>query len=265
MIDPVEFGKQIAAIVKAANAPLLERIEALEKRQPEKGEPGPPGKDAGPVDTKAIASEVLGQLLGGENLDTLVDLHVTRAVEKYFAENPVQHGKDGAPGKDGDRGPQGDRGEKGADGAGIADLLIDRDGNLTATFTDGRIKSLGMVIGKDGAPGRDGKDGADFSDAELDWDGERTLVIRGKGGEIRKRLPVPIDRGYWREGMACEKGDVVTHDGNAWSALRDTKAKPCHENKEDWRLFARKGRDGRDGMDGKPPPGPVKLKGGDDA
>jgi hypothetical protein len=118
------------------------------------------------------------------------------------------------------------------------------------------MKSLGRIIGKDGEPG---KDGADFTDCSLDWDGERTLVIRGNGAEIRKTLAVPIDRGYWLEGMAAEKGDVVTHDGNAWSALRNTTAKPSHTAKEDWRLFARKGRDGRDLRDA-PAPDTVKLR-----
>ena len=70
-----------------------------------------------------------------------------------------------------------------------------------------------------------------------------------------------MDAGYWREGMKCQKGDVVTHDGGAWIALKETKSKPCVETKEDWRLFARKGRDGRDGQNGRDlgPAPPVKL------
>ena len=35
MIDPVEFGKQMALIVKEATAPLLKRIEQLENVKPE--------------------------------------------------------------------------------------------------------------------------------------------------------------------------------------------------------------------------------------
>jgi hypothetical protein len=89
------------------------------------------------------------------------------------------------------------------------------------------------------------------------------VTIKARGGEVVKtyRLDIPMDRGYWRENMACEKSDIVTHNGNAWLALCDTKAKPCLENKEDWRLFARKGRDGNHGKDGRDmgPPPPVKL------
>ena len=259
MLDPVEFGKAMASIVKdavaplaAENAALRERVEQLEARQPEKGEkgdPGEPGKDAPPVEIDV--ADVVKQLLAEDAIKQIVGLEV----ESFLTENPP------APGKDGERGEKGETGEKGADGkdgAGIADLLIDRDGNLTATFTDGRMKSLGVVVGKDGPAG---KDGADFSDCQIEYDGERTITIKGNGGEIIKRLPIPMDKGYWNHG-AHEKGDIVTHDGIAWIALRDTKAKPATDAKEDWRIFARKGRDGRDGKDGKAP-GPVRLKDGD--
>ena len=58
---------------------------------------------------------------------------------------------------------KGDTGEKGADGRGISDAMIDADGCLILTFTDGVTKSLGKVTGdagKDGAQGAPGKDGA---------------------------------------------------------------------------------------------------------
>jgi hypothetical protein len=263
MLDIEKLVANFHEYVERAVAPLHERIRELEAREPERGEKGEPGKDAEQIDIDSFASSisevVISALIGGEGLKSLIDLQVADSVSEYAKANPPKDGKDGLDGRDGARGEKGEAGESGRDGAGVADLLIDREGNLVATMTDGRVKSLGIVLGRDGAPGRDGKDGADFSKAEIDWEGERTLVIRGEGGEIRKTISVPMDKGYYREGMACEKADVVTHDGNAWIALRDTKAKPCHENKEDWRLFARKGRDGRDGKDGKPPPGPVRL------
>jgi len=258
MLDPVEFGKAMAAIVRDATAPLLKRIEQLEARQPERGETGPPGRDAEPIEAKAVVAE----LLAGPEIKTLVDLHVA----EHFEAHPVQNGKDGADGKEGQRGIPGQNGEKGdpgaigKDGAGIADLLIDRDGSLVATMTDGRTKSLGVVIGKDGAPG---KDGADLSEVEFDFD-ERGVIIRGKGGaEIIKPVPLPVWQGYWRDGMACGKGKTWTEKGSVWIALRDTKAKPCHENKEDWALFARGGRDGIDGRNGRDlgPAPSVKLNG----
>ncbi len=75
-------------------------------------------------------------------------------------------------------------------------------------------------------------------------------------------MPIPMDKGYWRDGMDCEKADIVTHNGNAWIALADTKLKPCLENKDAWRLFARKGRDGTDNPPRAPSAAqPVKLNG----
>lgn len=266
-LEPLE--KRIAdmetkaiGVIEQKAAPLTDRLNALEARQPERGEKGEqgeagaPGRDAEPV---AVA-DVVAELLTTDQLATLVDLQVEAAVAKYFEANPVQHGKDGAKGEPGDRGEKGETGTAGADGVGLAGAMIDRDGNLIVTKTNGEAIPLGRVVGKDGAPG---KDGADFSDVEFDYDGERGLIIRGKGGELVKRLPIPIDRGYWRDGMKAERGDVVTQDGSAWIALKDTSAKPCREQSDDWRMIARKGRDGLQGPPGKDyqPPQPVKLNG----
>lgn len=293
MLDPQEFGRAMAGIVKDATAPLLRRIDELDASikelsaaqpqkgpqgergmdgpqgpQGEKGDPGeqgpqgPAGKDADPIDV----SEVTRELLGMDEVRAMLALLVDEAVAKHFERNPVRDGRDG---KDGERGPQGEqgaKGEPGADGIGLAGAMIDREGCLVITTTKGDAVRLGTVVGKDGHDGAPGKDGADFSSVEFDYDGNRTLTIRGKGGEIVKRLPIPMDRGYWTQGMECQKGDIVTEGGSAWIALRDTKAKPCHENKEDWRLFARKGHDGLDGRHGRDlgPAPPVKLGKADD-
>ncbi len=258
MLDPVEFGKAMAAIVRDATAPLLARIEELESRQLEKGPPGDKGedgRDAEPVEASAVVAE----LLAGDEIKTLVDLHVAESVAKYFEANPVRHGKDGDSVK-GDPGDKGDsiKGDPGQDGVGLAGAMIDRDGQLVVTTTKGEPVKLGIVVGKDGAKGADG---TAFEGAELDYDGERGLILRSKSGaEIVKRMPIPLDKGFWREGMACEKADLLTHGGNVWIALVDTSAKPCLESK-DWRLFVRKGRDGNDGTNGRNlgPAPPVKL------
>ena len=305
MLDPVEFGKSMAAIVKDATAPLLRRIEdqdarikELEARQPERGadgkdgtsvtiadvEPmlaemvgravaaipapkdGADGKDAEPIDVH----EVVRELIACDEIKTILDPMTAEAVAKHMAENPVQHGKDGAPGrdgKDGERGPQGEKGmdgSNGRDGLDVKDLFRADGGRLVAVLSDGTTRDLGEFVGKDGRDGLNGNDGADFTDCTIDYDGERTITIRSGSATITKTVPIPIDRGYYRDGMASEKGDIVTHDGNAWIAQRDTKAKPCRES-GDWRMLARRGRDGRDGIDAKPAPGPVKLKGDGDA
>lgn len=253
MLDPVEFGKHMAAIVKEAVDPLVRRIEELESMPKPKD-----GKDADPVeiDLEDITKAVLQ-----------APEAIEAAVIKHLQANPPAPGKDGVGlagasiDRDGNLILTMTNGEKkelgrvvGKDGVGLAGASISRDGELVVTLSSGEQKSLGPVVG------RDGKDGADFSEFEFDYDGERTITIKGRGGEITKRVPVPLDRGYWREGMACEKGDVVTESGTAWIALRETKGKPALENKEDWRIFARKGRDGKDGKNGIDKTAPAKVK-----
>lgn len=251
MIDPVEFGKAMADIVKEATAPLIKRIEELESREPVTLDfKGDPGQSVTPEDVAPmVAAEVAKAVAAipapkdGEPVEIAIEDitdavlrapgAIEAAVSKHLEANPP------APGKD---------------GVGLAGAVIDRDGALVVTLTSGETKNLGPVVG------RDGKDGADFTDFDIDYDGDRTITIKGRGGEITKRVPVPLDRGYWREGMACEKGDIVTEGGSAWIARRDTKAKPALEHKDDWRLFARKGRDGRDGRNGVDKTAPAKVK-----
>ena len=88
-------------------------------------------------------------------------------------------------------------------------------------------------------------------------------TVAGEAKELRYPAGGIRPGGFWREGMKCFALQAITHDGALWIAKRDTAAKPCLENADDWQLAARKGRDGRDGKDGKPPPGPVKLGGVD--
>lgn len=267
MLDVAKFVGELHEYIARAIAPMTARIKELESRpEPEMlqgpaGEKGDPGKDADPVDLEALADLVLAKLLVSERLDTLADLKAAEAVALYIEEHPIRDGQDGLPGRDGERGEKGAPGANGRDGLDVKDLFRADGGRLMAVMSDGSTKDLGVFVGKDGAPGAPGKDGADFTDAELDYDGERGLIIRGKGSEIVKRMPIPIDRGYWREGMKAEKGDVLTHDGSAWIALKDTDTKPCRESSADWRMMARKGRDGAPGPAGKEyrPPEPVKL------
>lgn len=48
--------------------------------------------------------------------------------------------------------------EHGKDGTGISDAVINRDGVLILTLTDGRSLKPGVVVGKDGNPGQPGRD-----------------------------------------------------------------------------------------------------------
>lgn len=293
--------RELAGVVKShittALGPLIDRVKALEERQPERGEKGEaglpgdrgadglqgdrgepgekgapgergehgaPGRDADPVDLNAVADAVVAKLLASDRIDTLSDLAATKAVLDYFEANPVRHGKDGRDGDAGQRGEKGEAGEKGNDGAGIADLLIDRDGHLIATMTDGRTKSLGLVVGKDGDPGRngqDGKNGLSFEQTVGTFDAERGFILTLANGERKVEFVLPYMRhgGFYSEGKAAKAGESWTHDGALWIAKRDTTTKPCLENREDWILAARKGRDGKDGKNGIDKTAPVKV------
>lgn len=282
MLDPVEFGKSMAKIVNDAVAPLTKRIEELESREPVKGYPG---QSVTPQDVASMVAAEVAKAVAeipapkdGESV-TVEEIAPMLAEQVKEAVDALPKPKDGRDGKDAPpveiaieditdavlRAPEvieaavskhleSNPPVPGKDGVGLAGAVIDRDGALVVTLTSGETKNLGPVVG------RDGKDGADFTDFDITYDGDRTITIKGRGGEITKRVPVPLDRGYWREGMACEKGDIVTEGGSAWIARRDTKAKPALEHKDDWRLFARKGRDGRDGRNGVDKTAPAKVK-----
>lgn len=202
------------------------------------GEPGRDGKDAEPVTREQIITAVRAA----------PDL-IEEAVRIHLAANPP------APGRD---------------GRGLAGALLDKDGQLVVTMTDGAIERLGVVVGRDGsdgspgaigAPGKDGRDGFTPEDFEVDAkDGGRTLVFRAVHGDIafasEVATQVVIDRGVWKDGTTYAAGDGVTWGGSWFIAQKDTTAKP--ETNEDWRLAVKRGRDGKQGKDGdRGPPGPA--------
>ena len=136
MIDAKAFGEELAGIVKAATAPLLARIEVLERALAERPEPaagkdGRDGKDGGPgergepgrdgLDVKDLFRADGGRLVAVMSDGTTKDLGV-------FV------GKDGEPGRDGVDG------KDGADGLGFDDLEFEtKDGRLFAVFRRGDV------------------------------------------------------------------------------------------------------------------------------
>lgn len=286
MSDPIDFGKQIGALIRESVAPLQRELAELRERAPEKGEPG---KDAPPTDLDVLADLVVSKLLDSPRLLTLVDLATADAVSKHFEANPVQHGKDVDPEqvralvaeavaalpapKDGQDAPAvtdeqiaaqvakhlaTNPPQAGADGIGLAGALIDRTGALVITTTKGEAVNLGQVVGNDG---KDGRDGLSFDSAAGHYDAERGYVLALAAGDRKAEfvLPYMVHRGFWREGMGTKEGQSVTHDGALWIAKRANASKPCLENADDWYLAARKGRDGKDGKSVKVPLGPVQL------
>ncbi|MCH5198164.1 MAG: hypothetical protein J1E34_04575, partial [Oscillospiraceae bacterium] len=83
-------------------------------------------------------------------------------------------GKDGENGKDGTNGKNGKdglNGTDGKDGVGIDNIVINSDGQLEITLTNGTSMNLGNIKGADGQNGHDGKDGQNGKDGTDGKDG----------------------------------------------------------------------------------------------
>lgn len=319
MLDAETFGQELAAMVKAQIAPLLSKMDALEKRLDDLPAPQA-GKDADPEAVAAIVrdqirgdlaelrgavdaiptqpvglteEQVKGMLDGIEarvikraedaikeatsisvtvTQDDLSEVRkmvnaieippppklpdipaiVQEAVSEAMSAIPVP--KDGEPGKSltaDDVAPLIAQEVVKAvsaipaakDGVGLAGALIDRDGNLVVTLTNGEAKTLGPVVGKD-AKGIDGKDGLGFEDMSFEEKDGRLYAVFKRGDVVKEaRLPGISYRGVWKSGEYLT-GDSVTFGACQWIATADTDEKPG-EGKA-WQLAVRKGRDGKD-------------------
>lgn len=253
MIDAQAFGAELAAIVKAATAPLVARIDALEKASSVQPEPGRDGKDADPdVVAALVLDRVRAELETQEDdapeIMTVEDIKALIASEVASAVSdmpPAQKGEDGADGKDGEKG------EPGRDGLDVKDLFRADGGRLIAVMSDGTTKDMGVFVGqdgKDGAPGKDGADGIGFDDLEFTTDEHGRPVAKFQRGDVIKSIQLPciIDRGPYRTGEAYQKGDAVSYGGGLWIAQDITSEKP--DGGSGWRLSVKKGRDGKDGQ-----------------
>lgn len=152
------------------------------------------------------------------------------------------------------------------DGCGIKELLIDRDGSLVATMDDGRMKSLGKVVGRDGVDAdmaalersitekvaaipkpRDGFSLEDF-DAGLHEDG-RTVLLSFTQGETKHTFelgfPTMIYRNVYKDGSEYQRGDCVTWGGSVWHSEKDGNTDKPGEGSDSWKLAVKKGRDGK--------------------
>lgn len=258
--------------------PLLTRIEALEAREipvPERGpqgergergepgeagpqgEPGPAGRDGKDADPDAIAAHIDSAVAKAVSaLPPPKDgQSVTLDDVRPMIEEAVQRAVSALP--------------RPKDGVGLAGAMIDRSGSLVLTLSDGTLRDLGVVVGKDGEPGqpgadgKDGRDGADgkdgrdgidglgFDDLEMEQVGERGAVVRFSRGEVRKEFsfsfPALIYRGLFRDGTAYEAGDTVTWSGHLWHCNAATTDRP-DANHDAWTMAVKRGRDGKDGI-----------------
>lgn len=232
----------------------------------EKGEPGPTGSEGRGIAEARVAD---GELV----------LRFTDGTSQNLGRIVGEKGEAGAPGRDGGIGPRGEKGESGAIGPigpqGEKGLVGDV-GPKGATGEAGLRgergeKGMDGIMGRDGSPGRDGakgdpgrdgKDGISREEFEkamraareegvaealgmIAFDG-RSLSI----GERSFRLPIMEFKGYWKEGVPFEKGDVVQYGGQIWHCNADA---PDHgpASGSGWTLMVKRGRDAKE---------PVKLE-----
>lgn len=255
-VRPV-LAEAVKAMQEGATKALDEAIKAIPV--PVNGKDGLDGKNGSSVtvdDVRPIIDQAISSM--AEEARATIDT----AIKSIAA---PKDGKDGRDGIDGQRG------ERGADGIGLAGAMLDREGSLLVTLTNGEVKSLGVVVGKDGANGIDGKDGADgisLDAFDLDYlDETHEVRIKASCGGRTKETRFPAGglrpAGYWREGTKAKACETWVHDGSLWIAMKDTPSKP-QTGSDDWIIAARKGRDGETIVKTVQagPPAPIKLGGG---
>jgi len=130
------------------------------------------------------------------------------------------------------------------DGVGLADALIDADGQLVLTMTDGRTKTLSRVVGKDAEP----IPPFTLDDFDIVPTDERTIEMRFTHGNechtFELAFPVPVYRGVFSAGETYERGDLVTWGGSMWHCEEAKGAKPDAPD-GGWKLAVKRGRDGK--------------------
>lgn len=172
-MDGKQFGDEIVSIVRTfVERTVLTRLDALEKQISALPVPKD-GQDADPAAAAEIAVQKLMPELASlrseiSALNSSVDpAEIKAIVAEAVAEIPVP--KDGAPGAPGEPGKSvtvedvaplieaavekrvaAIEVKDGRDGVGMAGAMIDREGQLVITMTDGSTKALGTVVGADG-------------------------------------------------------------------------------------------------------------------
>ena len=110
-----------------------------------------------------------------------------------------------------------------------------------------RIASLEARPPVPGPPGPAGADGLGFDDLAVEYDGERTIVVKWARGDVEReksiKLPAMLYRGVYVPGRLYDRGDVVTWAGSLWHANAETTTRPG-DGAPAWTLAVKRGRDG---------------------
>lgn len=259
MIDPVEFGKAMGAIVKEATAPLLLRIGQLEKQL--EGISIPTAAEAAAlVDVEALAKSAAalvpkandGTSVTAEDVRPLVDELVSKAVAALPA---AENGKDA----DMDvlkthvaelvKGIQPAAPLPAPSVDEVAATFERRFSDLTLSWERQARDTFDKAADRMPKP-KDGRDALSLDDFELSLgDDGRTVTVKMQAGEtvIEKSVKIAavIDHGTFKPGT-YEKGDGVSYGGSFWIAKCDNPQGVPGSGETDWRCAVKKGRDGKD-------------------
>lgn len=280
-------GERGAVGPQGAMGPAGDRGERGERG--EKGEPG--------LTVKGDRGETGPQGIKGEKGDPGVD-GKDGAPGLSIKGDPGDRGERGERGADGAIGARGEQGDKGADGLhgkdgiGVMDAMIDREGNLILTLSNGQTKAVGAVVGKDGANGTDGqpgrdvdplfvqdflskelakwprpKDGLDGKDGapglspdDFDWDfnpetRELRIALSRSGSVLAERTKV-LDGMRIHRGVYEAGRTYEKGDSVSWDGSEWTAMAQTKERPGNgstpWKLTVKHGEKGPRGADGKP-------------
>lgn len=278
MFDPEEFGKAMSEAVRREIAPLTERMAVLERQLAEKPDFAPMVAAAVQEAVKAIPVPKDGESVTLDQVKPLLKewQDQSSALITSIMEDGLQAAeqaiKEMPKPKDGKSISIEDVAhlvasevEKAVakipvakDGIGLAGAMIDREGSLLITTSNGEVKNLGRVEGKDG------EDGLGLDSFEMEYFpesheielkatcGNRVKSVKFYAGGIRSG-------GYWREGKSAKAGEAWAYGGNLWIATRDGTTEEPKAGAKDWYLAARKGKDAETVVRHVRPDQPIKL------
>ncbi len=145
----------------------------------------------------------------------------------------------------GEKGEKGTDGNNGVDGVGIANAVVDENGNLIITLSDGTVRNFGKITGNNGNNGENGASGVGVKSVTVDEDGN--LIITLTDNTVHNAGKVIASNGEngknGADGVGIENA-VVDENGNLIITLSDGTAHNLG------RVTGEKGDAGKDGQDG---------------
>lgn len=257
MIDPVEFGKAMGALVREATVPLLTRIDQLEKQvaefrvtEPENVDLEALAKSAAaliekPQDGKSVsfeddvlpvlktlvrdAVEALPKPENGRDVDMVeVKSHLAELVKGIEPPAPLP-----APTVEE-----------------VAATFERRFSDLTLSWERQARDTFEKAADRMPKP-KDGRDAVELEnfDLTLAEDG-RTITVKMQAGEtvIEKSVKIAavIDKGTYKHEGRYEKGDGTSYGGSFWIAKCDNPQGVPGSGETDWRCAVKAGRPGKD-------------------